>query len=792
MRTTDQSLAPYVLHRAPSVAHAAPELPEWKDSGPIADLLGILKRRWRTIAISLATAMTLTAAYCAVVEPRYRARAILLIEPRGREVMPASGIGGTEDAFGSTKYDYYLTQYRLLKSPTIARRVIDDLKLASDLRFVDSVEQPVQQTPAGTEGAAAGTEGASVGNEAAGTAEAADAAIVGRYLQSLDILPERMTRLVSITFESRDPHLAAEVANAHAQAYISHDLEREYAGMRQIRTFLESKLQELYKEMQQAEQALMNYQSAHHLLPVDLNKDVAGARLMDLSRKLTEAEAERIALEAEYRLVQSGDANSIPSVVSNATIQRLREDYNRLELEHALLAAKWRPTYPALRQLRSQLDRAKSLLDTEFGKAIEAVGATYRSAVGTVDRIREELEAQRKLLVERKDEEGKLLTLAREAETTRTLYDNLLEQVKKIDIVRGANISHLSMAEPAVAPRHPSSPRTMFNLLLSMVTGVLVGMGIAFLRESIDRTIRDARGLQRATGIGTLAVVPDLRGPRLPKLGARRFGVDGANLPVVNGPGGKFAAVEGPVETKLGIDTEIWSSVEAYRTLRTSLLLKQAPNTPRTIVFTSAVGTEGKTTTAVNTAVALASCGTSVLLIDGDLRLPRCHESLGLPRRPGLGEYLAGQLRSQPIQSTDVPNLSFVSAGRAPLNPTELLTSWRMWQLVRGARERFDYVIIDSPPVLAVSDALLLANIADGVVLVVQSRRSREDQAHAAIMRLQQVGAVILGAVLNRGEVDHEYYHYAYARPASDPTVEEAEGVIVNEDAAGRSANGQV
>ncbi len=774
MRTTDQSLAPYVLHRAPSVAQAAPELPEWKGSGPIADLFGTLLRRWRTIAITLAATMALTAAYCMLAEPHYRAKAVLLIEPRGPEVLPMGNVGGAEDAFGSTKYDYYLTQYRLLKSPTIARRVIDDLKLATVLRFVDTVTQPAAGAPAAA-------------------TEAADAALVGRYLEGLDVLPERMTRLVSIVFESRDPHLAAEVANAHAQAFVSHDLEREYAGMRQIRTFLESKLQELYKEMQEAEQALIKYQSAHHLLPVDLHKDVAGARLMDLSRKLTEAEAERITLEAEYRLVQSGEANGIPSVFGNATIQRLREDYNRLELEHALLAAKWRPTYPALKQLRSQLERAKTLLDAEVGKAVEAVGARYRASAGTVERIREELEGQRKQLVERKDEEGKLLTLAREAETTRTLYDSLLEQVKKIDIVRGANLSHISMAEPAMAPRNPSSPRTAFNLLLSMVTGLLVGVGVAFLRESMDRTIRDARGLQRATGIGTLAVVPDLRSVQTPKLGARRFGVAGAYLPVVNGPGGAFAAALAGSDADLDLDTDIWSSVEAYRTLRTSLLLKQAPNSPRTIVFTSAVGTEGKTTTAVNTAVALASCGTSVLLIDGDLRLPRCHEALGLPGRPGLGEYLAGQLRSQPIQSTDVPNLSFVSAGRAPLNPTELLTSWRMWQLVRGARERFDYVIIDSPPVLAVSDALLLANIADGVVLVVQSRRSREDQAHAAIMRLQQVGAVILGAVLNRGEVDHEYYHYAYARPAAaDMTVESADGVIVDDDASGQSSTGQV
>ena len=202
-------------------------------------------------------------------------------------------------------------------------------------------------------------------------------------------------------------------------------------------------------------------------------------------------------------------------------------------------------------------------------------------------------------------------------------------------------------------------------------------------------------------------------------------------------------------------------SAEAYRTLRTSLLLNQTPTPPRVIVIASAVGTEGKTTTAVNTAASLASCGATVLLVDGDLRLPRCHEALGLPLDPGLSGYLAGQVLSQPIQATSVKNLSFVAAGRPVQNPAELLTSWRMWQFLKAARDHFDFVVIDSPPLLAVSDGLLLSNVADGVLLVVESGRSREEQVHAAMLRLHQTGAVALGVVLNRGETENEYYDYS-------------------------------
>jgi receptor protein-tyrosine kinase len=223
-------------------------------------------------------------------------------------------------------------------------------------------------------------------------------------------------------------------------------------------------------------------------------------------------------------------------------------------------------------------------------------------------------------------------------------------------------------------------------------------------------------------------------------------------------------------------------SAEAYRTLRTSLLLKRTPTSPRVILLTSATSTEGKTTTAVNTAAALASCGTTVLLIDGDLRLPRCHEVLGMPLRPGLGEYLAGQLRYQPIQTTAITNLSFVAAGRPPQNPAELLTSWRMWQLVRGARERFDFIVIDSPPVLAVSDALLLANVADGVVVVAEKKRTREDQLHTATQRLHDAGATVLGAVLNRGDVDHEYDHYGWKGATSTPAEETVDAAVADAD----------
>lgn len=744
MNTIEHPITPYVPRQAPS-AHEPTALPPSTDGGPVHALLGVLARRWRIIVATVAVSVAAAIAYCMLVDPRYTAEATLLIEPRGPQVLPAHAFGGSDDPFASTKYDYYLTQFRLLRSPSLARRVISELGLDKDARFVGQLE-----------------DGAS---REVRSRESQEAALVGAYLDQLAVLPVRATRLVRIAFESGDPKLAAQIANAHARAFVRLDLEREWNGMEQLRRFLEAKLQVLRAKMEAAELELMNYQSANSLLPIDLREDVASERLMDLSRRLTQAETENIVAEGEYRLVQSGDYANVPTVLNNALIKKLREDYNRLELEHTLLAAKWRPSYPELRRLRQQLDHAKRLLDVEVEKAVESVKARYLTSINTVRRITQEVEAQRRALIDRKDEQGKLLTLVRDAETTRTLYNNLLAHVKELDIAGGANISNMSLADPAAPPRHPTLPRTRFTVALSLLTGLLLGIGLAFLWDSSDRTIQDVSDISRAAGLGTLAIVPTLK-PKLPGRGRRGRSVFQTEKAVaVNGKGalnGRRNGAKG-ARSLVGGPRIGRPSAEAYRTLCTSLLLRKTPTSPRVILVTSAARNEGKTTTAVNTAAALASCGGSVLLVDGDLRLPHCHHTLGMSLTPGLAEYLAGRLRTQPIQATGVANLSFVAAGKPRQNPAELLTSLRMWQLLQVARSRFDFVVIDSPPILAVSDALLLANIVDGVMLVVEHGRSREDHLHAAMIRLHDADAAVLGAVLNRGRVGPEYYEYGWS-----------------------------
>jgi len=741
-----QSLAPYHLQRALRQPLPAALPPVADDQGLVGDLVGTLLRRWRVIATTLGVLVGATGLYCTLVTPWYEGVTTVLIEPKALQVLnsPATPTAA-QDALANTKYDYYQTQFSLLRSRALAERVIKELDLARDPRFV--------QTPL----------------PAAAPDAPVPPALVSQYLHQLTVQPVRGTRLVALEFLSTDATLAADLANAHARLFVKSGMERLYESTEQIREFLQLKLKELQARRQEAEVKLFQFQSDHNMLPVDLSKDAESERFMELNRRLTGAEAERITLEAQYQLVKQREFDSLPAVLASPLIQKLREEYDRLDVDHALLAAKFRPTYPKLQQLGGQLARARAMLRDETAKVVAGVESSYLAARSAAEQLKAELARQREALLGRKDAEGEFLTLARDVETTRALYDNLLARLKDLTIAGSADASNITIAEPAEPAQTPAIPRTKLYLLLSVVAGLMLGTGLAFLREAFDQSIMDGRDLRRTTGLDTLTVVPDYDKPFLGSLrqrvrwrlgrsrrraldawkqvGQLAFGNDaGAPPPPLGAP--PFLLGNGTMPPR----------AEPYRTLRTALLL--APAAPQAVVITSAAAAEGKSTTAVNTAAALARCGATVLLIDGDLRLPRCHQALNVAVGPGLTDFLAGEVPEPPIVPTHVHNLSFLPAGRAVANTAELLAGESMSTFLRQMREQFNFIVIDSPPLLAVSDGLLLASLADGVVLVAQCGKSRHDRLRIALERLQRTGARSLGVVLNRGGIDVEYTSY--------------------------------
>jgi capsular exopolysaccharide synthesis family protein len=743
-----------VPRRPRPVARRLPEGPLLggaDQSGVIRDLWAVLARRWRLVATTVGVLLGATTLYCLLATRFYMGQATVLIEGRTLQIMNGESVEA-QSPFNGAKYDYYQTQFYLLRSETLVQRVIDEVGLAHDPRFLRLLPAP----------------------DAGETID--PAALRRQYLKQLTVLPLRGTRLVAVQFALPDAALAADVANAHARLFVRSGLENLYGAMEQIRGFLQAKLVELQPHVQQAELKLRSFEQAHKLMPANLKDNVANERVLELSRRVTAAEAERIALEAQYDLVQRHDYQSLPAVLASPLIQKLREEFSRLEIEHALLAQKFRPAYPRLRQLSGQLAHARELLNAETAKVVQGVEASYLAAQANADHLKAQLDAERRELLSRKSVETKLLTLIREAETTRALYDVLLARVKQLSVTGGAEVSNITIAELAAPPPFPAWPPTKLLLCLSLITGLVLGAGLAFVREAWDNTIRDAQSLRAAAGLGTLAIIPDFDAPppgplperlRWHAARARRRAVtEWARIAKLMSSNGKRVVVQPAPPLVLGNGHDFLSA-EAYRTLSTALVLPRTSASPRVIVITSAAGAEGKTTTAVNTAAALASAEAGVLLIDGDLRLPRCHESLGLPLGPGLSEYLGSDGNAESIQPTRIANLSFLAAGRLGANPNQLLTSWRLGMLLWQARKSFDFVVIDSPPVLAVSDALLLANLADGVIVVAERGRTREHALRSTVQRLYDAGVVPLGVVLNRGEVEPEYYRYTpNGRPA--------------------------
>jgi capsular exopolysaccharide synthesis family protein len=700
------------------------------------DVFGVLARRWRVIAGTAALLVAATGLYCLLATRWYTATALVMIEARGPQLLNGQRVGEEQDAFTSAKYDYYQTQFELLRSPTLATRVITNLGLGEDPRFL-----PPDAPPGSVE----------------------QWKLLTQYLRQLDVLPLRGTRLVNVMFTSRDPALAAAVANQHARLFVRRGLERADKAITRIQSFLESKLAKLRGRMEAAELRLTRYQSQHHLLPVELIQGTTHERFTDLNRRLTAAEADHITLEAQHQLILSGDLDSLPAVQSSSLVQRLRGDLNRLEVDYALMARRYRGPYPPLRQLEGQLVAARELLQKETQKVADGVEAAYGAAARAVRELRKSIAAERRGLLAQRDTEGELISLTGDAQTTRALHDNLLARIKELDVAGGADASNVSIVEAATMPGLPSSPAILFDLLLALLTGLVIGSGLAFLRDSVETTVRDADDLQRATGIDILAVVPDFNDVRPPAAPRMRWYADRARVAASERLllRGNAPRPRRPLRLPDGFGPH----VEAYRTLRTSLILHPPNAGSHVLVVSSAAAREGKTTTAINVAMILARCGARVLLIDGDLRLPRCHDSLGHPVTPGLAEFLFGTAPLPPIQETKHERLSFLPAGTAVADPVELLTSWRVGLLLDQARKGFDYVVIDSPPVLAVSDSLLLASVADGVLLVTERHRTPTARVQLALARLRRAGAVVIGAVLNRGAVEAEYYRYEYSRP---------------------------
>lgn len=738
----------------------------------LAEYFRVLQQyRWLILGVAAAV-LTAALIFAFTRTPMYTAEAILLIERQAPRVLKAQEDtqSSQPDYYGAG--EFYKTQYELLRSRDLAAMALQGSDVEAEL--IGKEQKNQRDADKGNKGLIGKLQSDRAKNLARPTNNPADEShpgLIGAYLAMLSVTPVQGTSLVKIGFSSPDPKLSARLANLHSAAYTRYGIEMRAKANQHALNFLQKKLLDLKERIEKSEAALNRYRKDKGIISLDDKENLVIDRLTDLNNRLTEAEAERIGIETQIHVIRKGDSDSLPAIAASAMVQGLKGELSRLQSEYSQLSREFKPGYPRLDKVKAQMDNVQTQLTGEIHAEARRIEAAYQSARAKENELRSRLQEQKKTTFDLKDAGVQYAILGREVDTNRQLYDSVLQRFKEMSVAAEVRTSNVYIMEQANAPSSPSYPRKQRTLALGLLLGLAGGIGLAFLLDRLDNTLKTPEESETYLNLPSLAVIPDFlklnnQGSYLPHHLRRLINRDSDES---GHGGGKELILE---HHPLSI------VAESYRALRTSLLLSRAAERPRTLLFTSAIRDEGKTATAVNTAIMFAQMGLKTVLIDADLRRPRCHKVLSVERDFGLAEVLTGHVTlADVVRRTTTAHCSFVSSGSLPPNPAELLGSAKMREIIDQLRGDFDCVIFDSPPVMPVTDAVLLAQAVDGVVLVVDSQKTAKNLIREVRSKLVNFQAKILGVVLNRVDTQragysHYYSHYTnyYAEDAHDNT----------------------
>ncbi len=687
------------------------------------------KRRWTIVTVAFIVTL-LVAIDSFRTTPIYEATARLDIEADTPQIQSLNDLyrqAPTDEAFMGT-------QIQVLESDNLAQQTIEQLGLARDPAWTSVVGMGNDVPPV--------------------QLQASEDRLLMPFKHRLRVHRIQDSHVVNISFESPDPGLSTEIANSLANNYIEYNFRQKYDATRQASGWMEEQLDELKAKVEKSQQALVDYERRNEIVNISDKESIVEQRLSDLSRDLTNAQSDRVQKESLYELVRSNESQ-VAFVAQNELLQRLEEKFADLKAQNVDALEQYGPKHPKVERLRSQVDEIQSLIDTERKRMVERLRNDYVAARGrekllaaAVDKEKVDVGALSQLLIQHN-------LLKREFDTNQQLYDNLLQRLKDATVSAGLRATNIHLVDSARPPKVPVRPQKLHNIAISLVVGLILGVTFAFVKEALDNSIKSIEEAERVVNAPALAIVPLER--ELPHRPARALTRNNGNSK--------------PNAAELALLKQPSSALaESFRTLLTSVVLSTAPRPPQALLITSTAAGEGKSTTALNLAIALAQRGDSTLIIDADLRRPGIAESLDLVDDQGLASFLTGahSIEAALKQFPPVPTLWVLPAGPKPPNPAQLLSSSAMESLLRELRQRFKFLVIDSPPVLPVTDAMILSTFVDGVAFVVESGVT----ARAAVTRarnvLENVGARILGLVLNKVDVRHNGYygyydHYYYS-----------------------------
>jgi exopolysaccharide transport family protein len=583
-------------------------------------------------------------------------------------------------------------------------------------------------------------------------------ALLGAFHGHLHVGVIQNTRIIEIRYTSTSPELAAKVVNTLAATYVEQNFKTKFESTMQASDWLSKQLVDLQMKVELSQEKLVRYQIEHQIIGGDEKDNIITEKLAELNRQVTLAEMDRMMKEAVYQQTQSGDPNEIAAAiladtstggaVASALIDKLREQEVAIKVQIADLGTQFGPSYPKVIQLNNQAKEVDNQLHSEMDKAIDHLKGQYLAALQRENMLKESFNKQ--ALENNKLNESAIQysILKRDLDSNRTLYEGLLEKLKEAGVTAGLRSNNFRIIDPARVPTGPSEPNIPRNLAFALLLGVVSGVGLAFVLENMDNTVRTPEQATAISGLPSLGMIP---------MGSKPSALGAAGKRLALTPSREAVETVSQVRPQSQI-------AESYRALRTSLLLSNLGAPPKVIMVTSARPQEGKTTTSINTAIVLAQKGVRVLLIDADLRRPSVHKTLGMGPRSGLSNVLTGSatLQQTIVPSAILPNLFILPAGMPPPNPAELLASTNMRDLIDEMREHYDHIVIDTPPTLSVTDAVVLSPRADATILVIRSGQTTKPALRRARDVLTQVNAHVAGVLLNAVDLTSPDYYYYY------------------------------
>ena len=718
----------------------------------LRDYLRVLvKRRWTIIAVFAVIFITV-AIHTFTATPIYQATTRLVIEKENPNVVSIEEVMAVD----SSGRDYYQTQYKIIESRGVARDVIYRLHLVDSEEFFPKPKDNFFANLKRSIGETIQSWKDAVKDLISGQKEKpfdlgdgdSDSGLVSNFISRIEVSPIRNSRLVDLSFKATNPVLATKIVNTLAQAYITQNLEIKLTAVKDAVAWLNKRVEEERKKVGKAEQTLIQYKEKAGII-TDFSSDteqVTAQKLAQLNAQVVDAESVRVEAETRYNQALSLKGSpemlgSIPEVINNELIREISKMEVELYKRMSELSKKYGKNHPQMVAIESELKTLSRRKANAVERVINSLKTQYLVALAKEESLKAAFNRQKQETLDLNKKAIQFSVLHREAQSARDMYELLVKRFKEATLTEDMRTGNIRVVDRAEVPRAPVKPKKKLNLLLAIIVGLVAGIGLAFFFEYLDNTIKIPDDLKRHLGIAYLGPTPLVE--------SKEDDGGGGSGDRLN----DLVCLNAPKST----------ASESYRGIRTNILFSSAGASPQVILVTSPGPREGKTMTSTNLAITMAQSGSKVVQLDCDLRRPKLHRMFGLSKETGVTNLLVGNASfEQVVVHSKVPNLDLIFSGPIPPNPSEMLGSKRMVELINELRKRYTRIIIDSPPITAVTDAAILAKAVDGVVMVIRAGQTVREVAKNSVHQLQSVGGNILGAVLNAVDIGKDKYYYYY------------------------------